>query len=126
MKFLFIVNPKSGTTTKERVINSIHQYLPAENFKIIYWNDPLQDIEHDIKCNLQNFDVVVAVGGDGTVNLVARALINTKAALAIIPSGSGNGLARYLGIPLEINKAIEALLTGKTITIDTCEVNDKK
>ena len=126
MKFLFIVNPKSGTTTKESIINSIHRYLPVEDFKIIYWNNPLQDIEQDIKRNLPGFDVVVAVGGDGTVNLVARALINTKAALAIIPSGSGNGLARYLGIPLEINKAIKALVSGKTITIDTCEVNDMK
>ena len=126
MKFLFIINPNAGTTKKKKVITHIHAALPINDFDIIYWNAPKQDIVLDIKNNINNVDIVVAVGGDGTVNVVAQALINTDTVLGIIPSGSGNGLARYLGIPLEIKKAIASLYAGNTITIDTCLVNDKR
>jgi len=123
MKFLFIINPNSGSRKKNKIIKSIYKYLPVGDYKIMYWKNPQQDIGNSIKNNLKDFDTVVAVGGDGTVNKVAQALINSKATMAIIPCGSGNGLARYLGIPLEIKKAIKGLYSGRIITIDTCIVN---
>lgn len=126
MRFLFIVNPNSGSRRKRKIIKEIHKYLPIEDFKIIYWEDPQQNIGNTIKSNLLDFDTVVAVGGDGTVNIVAQALINSKTTLAIIPCGSGNGLARYLGISLKIKKAIRGLHSGKIITIDTCSINNRR
>lgn len=68
-------------------------------------------------------DVIVAIGGDGTVNEVAHALVGSKKILGIIPNGSGNGLARELRIPMDISKAIAVLLQHQVATIDTCEAN---
>lgn len=68
-------------------------------------------------------DIVVAVGGDGTVNEVARALVGTDTALGIIPCGSGNGLARHLHIPMNVRKAVEILNEGHMTLIDSMTVN---
>ncbi len=61
---------------------------------------------------------IIAVGGDGTVNEVAAALRDTESAMGIIPSGSGNGLARHLHIPLRLRKALKVVNAAKTICID--------
>ncbi len=66
-----------------------------------------------------------AVGGDGSLNEVSRALIGSKSTMAIIPTGSGNGLARHLKIPLDIKNALEIINKGKTTTIDTIRLNDE-
>lgn len=71
------------------------------------------------------YDVVVAVGGDGSVNEVSNSLVNTNVALGIIPSGSGNGLARHLHIPLDIKNAIECIKKGNERLIDTATINDR-
>lgn len=73
----------------------------------------------------KNFDIVVAVGGDGTLNEVARGLLNSKTPMGIIPKGSGNGLARHLGISMKMDKALEQLLTGKVVQMDTFRLNGK-
>lgn len=70
-------------------------------------------------------DVVVAVGGDGTVNEVARALIGTPVALGVVPCGSGDGLARGLGLPTDRRAALEAALTGDTKQIDVGYANNQ-
>lgn len=70
------------------------------------------------------FDAVVAVGGDGTINEVARALVGTDVTMAIVPLGSGNGLARCLHLPLLPSKALEQINSFKTLRIDTARVND--
>ncbi len=67
--------------------------------------------------------IVVAVGGDGTVNEVARGLLNTDTALAILPMGSGNGLARHLRVPMELQGALGVLNTGKVTAIDSGSIN---
>lgn len=61
---------------------------------------------------------VVAIGGDGTINEIARSLVHTETALGIIPCGSGNGLARHLQIPMEPKKAIDIINEGVTEIID--------
>jgi len=73
----------------------------------------------------QGVQTVVAIGGDGTINQIAKVLVNTPTSLGIIPAGSGNGLARHLKIPLNIKKAIKLLSNGKVIQIDTCTINDQ-
>lgn len=69
------------------------------------------------------FDTVVAVGGDGTVNEVASAIVGTDTALGIVPFGSGNGLSRFLGIPMDTKSAIQNLALGRVEIIDSARVN---
>src|SRR5574344_1519529 len=57
-------------------------------------------------------DYIIAVGGDGTVNEIARAMLHSRAILGIVPKGSGNGLARELHIPMDSKKALEVILKG--------------
>lgn len=107
----FVVNPHSGTADKKRIVEMIPQYLDTQKFevKICYTEYRghaailAQEAVH------QSVDMVVAVGGDGTVNEVARSLIHTKTALGIVPCGSGNGLARHLGIPMNPEGALRVL-----------------
>ena len=72
----------------------------------------------------ENYKIVVAVGGDGTVNEVARGLLHTNTALGILPKGSGNGLARHLQLPLNLDSAIRTLNTGQISQIDSGTIND--
>jgi diacylglycerol kinase (ATP) len=67
----------------------------------------------------------VAVGGDGTLNEVARGLLNSKTPMGIIPKGSGNGLARHLGISMKMERALEQVLTGQVVAMDTFRLNGK-
>ena len=71
------------------------------------------------------FDYVVAVGGDGTINEVARGLLNSETPMGILPRGSGNGLARHLGIPVALTEAIDNLFHHKVMKIDTLSINNK-
>ena len=70
-------------------------------------------------------DVVVACGGDGTINEVAQGLIGTSIKLGIIPIGSGNGLASNLSIPKELSRALETIISDKLIVIDVGKINEK-
>lgn len=71
-----------------------------------------------------NFDMVIAAGGDGTINETATALCDTGMALGIIPVGSGNGLARHLNIPMDVRGAVEVIASGSTEVCDHGSVND--
>ncbi len=77
------------------------------------------------KSSEEGIDVVCAIGGDGSVHEVGTALIGTNTKLAIIPTGSGNGLARHLNIPLGIKDAIYCINYSNSIAMDTVKVNDK-
>lgn len=125
---LFIVNPISGGLNKVFVPNLIDRNLDHQKFDahIIYTTHhghakelAQQAIESDI-------DIIVAVGGDGTINEVASVLESSNKTMAIVPCGSGNGLARTLGIPLSNAKAIAKINDLKTTTIDVGYLNDKK
>ena len=74
---------------------------------------------------MDGFDIVCAVGGDGSVHEVGTALIGTETKLAILPAGSGNGLARHLKIPLNLIEAIQSINEQNTSVMDTVLVNDK-
>lgn len=104
----FIVNPHSGTHGKDEIPRIIAKSLDLDRFDYeIRFTDY---VGHAAEMARQyadsNVDIVVAVGGDGTVNEVARSIVHTQTALGIVPCGSGNGLARHLGIPLDIRKSI--------------------
>ncbi len=73
----------------------------------------------------EKYDIIVAVGGDGTVNEVARGVAGSGVAMGIIPIGSGNGLARELKIPLNIKKAIDIIIKGKDKSVDIWQMNNR-
>lgn len=124
-KIVFVINPVSGTERKEHIVTLIHENLKFSGiqYDIAYTTFAGHATELAKRAIEQEYDVVVAVGGDGTINEIAQALIKTKTALAIIPQGSGNGLARHLGIPLSTNEAIKRLLEPKKILIDAATAN---
>lgn len=107
----FLVNPISGTENKKRIVEMIPRFMDTEKFdtKVCYTEYSGHAAELAREAVFNSVDVVVAVGGDGTVNEVARSLIHTKTALGIIPCGSGNGLARHLYIPMNPEGALQVL-----------------
>lgn len=126
----FIVNPASGSSRSRSkdVAQLIDQYLDKTVFipEITFSSAPGQSFILSREAADQGIDIVVAVGGDGSVNEVAKGLTGYNVTLGIIPIGSGNGLARHLNIPMDISKAIEILNFGKTMLIDTVSINDNQ
>ena len=122
----FIVNHISGTTDKSKIVNLIPDYMEAERFDVKIWYTEFQGHAAQIahQAVAEGVDVVVAVGGDGTVNEVARCLIHTQTALGIIPCGSGNGLARHLFIPMNPEGALQVLSTCAIEALDYGKINE--
>lgn len=123
-KILFIVNPNAGKKISGKLIETIRNEIPSNIFnEIIIWKDKdhFQEIADTLKTG--QFTDAIAVGGDGTVNQVAKTIINTNIAFGIVPAGSGNGLARSLGISMKIEEAIKQIAAGNTKLIDTGSVN---
>lgn len=108
---LFILNPISGTVRKENIAQLIEHHIRKDLFSFeIRYTEYAGHAEEIAREAAQNhIDVVVAVGGDGTVNEVARGIVQTDTALAIVPCGSGNGLARHLMLPMNAKQAIELI-----------------
>lgn len=107
-KAVFIVNPVSGTARKKRVVSHIEQHVDADRLaaEIRYTEHAGHATALAAEAVGEGADIVVAVGGDGTINEVGRALVGSQTALGIIPCGSGNGLARHLHLPLRPSHAI--------------------
>ena len=126
-KIRFIINPISGKSHRNDLPEQIERVLNLDRF------------EYDIKVSEYaghanaltqeaidaGYDIIAAVGGDGTINEVGTPLIGTDIALAIIPSGSGNGLSRCLNIPLDTVKALELINRRAICLIDTVTVNER-
>ncbi len=122
---LFIVNPTSGTGKQEvfkKVLSdSFCDIWPDYDIKYTECRNHAYEISKEA-CG--NYDLVVAVGGDGTANEVARGLINSSCIMGIVPLGSGNGLARHLKIPMHIKSALKIICEKNIQTIDTAMLND--
>jgi YegS/Rv2252/BmrU family lipid kinase len=116
----FIVNPKAGTAHKSslplRLLEGLDQKVFQADYTLTEYAGHARQLTYDSLYN--GVDVVVAVGGDGTVNECASALQGSNTALGIIPMGSGNGLARDLGIPMDVKKALQVLNQPTTTRID--------
>ncbi|WFA08301.1 diacylglycerol kinase family protein [Tissierella sp. Yu-01] len=124
-KVLFIVNPVAGGGKTLGVLPLIEKRMKENsiNYKIIMTQGP-RDATKIAEENVEKFTTIVAVGGDGTVNEVAKGLINKRmGTLAILPCGTGNDFGRVVGIPNEPEKAIDVLLHNNVKTIDIGKIN---
>lgn len=110
-KAVFVINLNSGTSSKAAIPGLIENTIDKEKFdyEIVVTQYAGHASEIASRAKDEGKDIVVAVGGDGTVNEVARAIVHSGTALGIIPCGSGNGLARHLLLPMNVKKAIEVL-----------------
>ncbi|GAO30906.1 diacylglycerol/lipid kinase family protein [Geofilum rubicundum] len=124
-KILFIINPVSGIGRQKSIEGLILNDMDKQQWQteIIFTTHKGHAYELSIRA-AGFYNIVVAVGGDGTVNEVGRGLIGSKTALGIIPTGSGNGLARHLEIPFKINRALKALNNPIIKPIDVIKIND--
>lgn len=121
----FIVNPKAGTNLQKHIRESVEKYLNHDQFEygFKFTERAGHARELALEALAEGYDIVTAVGGDGSINEVASALIGTKAILGIIPAGSGNGLAMHLGYGRDVESAVRKLNTAKEKTIDVGLMN---
>ena len=128
-KIAFIINPISGTSKKKDLPDLIKSKMDLEIWEqpdIVFTEHQGHARELAKKFAEQSYDVVVACGGDGTVNEVASGLIGSNTSLSIVPYGSGNGLARHWGFSLKPKKAIEQICCGTRHPMDYGIVNGLK
>ncbi|GIV38102.1 MAG: hypothetical protein KatS3mg032_2481 [Cyclobacteriaceae bacterium] len=121
---LFIINKHSGRRYVPGIKEKIHHICAQYNAVCVV--EFTQKRNH--ACQLAReaagrFDAIIAVGGDGTVNETARGLLHSATPMGIIPTGSGNGLARHLGIPMNCPAAARLIFNSVPVNIDTFTVN---
>ena len=123
-RITFIVNPVSGGKDKKKVLAAIERYMDRSvcTYEVRTTGRPGDAAAWARECEA---DLVVAVGGDGTVSEVATGLLGTGKALGIIPCGSGDGLALHLGISRNPAKAVKALNAGRIVRIDTARLDGR-
>lgn len=127
-RIAFIINPISGTKHKEIVVSYLRTlFSEANGYDALYYYTKHGGDAFDAAERFKNdkYDIVVAVGGDGTVNEVAKGLVGSDTKFGIIPVGSGNGLARHLKIPMSYTKAAEVILEENVQMIDAGKINDR-
>ena len=126
-KVFFIVNKFSGAGYGPRLESNILN-AGKENkvdCTLAFTEGPGHATTLAAEAAAAGFKKIIAVGGDGTVNEVAKALLHSPIAMGIVPKGSGNGLARHLGIPLGVNNALKSLFNSRVIHMDTFRLNGK-
>ena len=126
-RLVFIVNPNSGTKLQANLTQHIDRHLNHRKFIYSIWHTerPGHATELAARAVEEGFEIVVAVGGDGSINEVAAGLLHTDTALGIIPAGSGNGLSMHLGYGRDIASAIKKLNTARIHEMDCGMVNGR-
>ena len=123
-KVLFVVNPISGGKSKEAALELLNTALDGQiTYTVVESERANHATELAKEAILNGYDAVIAVGGDGTVNEIGKALVNSTVALGVIPFGSGNGFARHRKIPIAIKDAIEVINRFSTKIVDTATLN---
>lgn len=125
---LFVINPISGGKNKRNFPSLAKQHLDTHVYNADFISTAYAGHAYELarKAAGEGADVVVAVGGDGTINEVGTALVGTGTKMGIIPCGSGNGLARSLGIPLTWKGALMRLNGFRSRLIDTGILNEHR
>ena len=125
-KIIFIVNPISGHHNKNHFPNLVESSIDKNkyDYTIVFTEYANHATELTMKAIEDGYEYIAAVGGDGTINEVAKCMIGKEQTLVIIPFGSGNGLARHLGLPFKVEKLIKDVINnGKKYKIDTATMN---
>jgi len=127
VKIGYVINPTAGKKQVEKWTERIRNLTGQKGFlyQIFITERPRDGVSKGRIAVQNNCDVVVAVGGDGTVSEVVNGIKDSKAILGVIPVGTGNDFARALDIPLTFEKALECIFNGKNRRIDLGVVNDK-
>jgi diacylglycerol kinase (ATP) len=122
----FVVNPISGARDKSTIKRYIDERIDKDIFEVHIMMTEYAGHATEIASQEREkgTDIVVAVGGDGTVNEIGKALVDSNTAMGIIPCGSGNGLARHLHIPMNVPKAIDIINGGNIQSIDYGRINN--
>jgi YegS/Rv2252/BmrU family lipid kinase len=128
LKILFVINPVSGGKEKQDWEASIREFfkdkLHAIDFYLLTGKNDKISIQHHI--DRVQPDRVVAVGGDGTIKMLATILKETPIALGILPAGSANGMARELKIPLQAQEALKIIADGESKKLDLIKINEEE
>jgi diacylglycerol kinase (ATP) len=126
-KILFVVNPIAGGKEKKDWETAIREFFKDSTYSIEFFIQTGQNDKPSIQHYIERIkpDKVVAIGGDGTVKIVAEMVKETTMVLGIIPAGSANGLAKELGIPVDVNEAIKILLDGRQGKLDAIKINEE-
>ncbi|NGX30438.1 MAG: Diacylglycerol kinase [Candidatus Anoxychlamydiales bacterium] len=126
-KIRFIVNPISGTNNKKFILKIIHKYLDKNkyDYEIVYTKARKHATKLSLDAANLKYAAVIAIGGDGTVNEVAKGLIGSKTKMGIIPTGSGNGLARHLYISKNPLKAVNIINNFRSTKMDSIKINNE-
>lgn len=124
---VFIINPKSGVERQKEIQKAIDAHLDKKQFshELIYTQFAKHGTALAKEAAQNGAYAVVAVGGDGSVNDVVQGLLGTNTVLGIIPKGSGNGMARTMYIPLDVNEAIKVINKGNVAAMDVAYANDR-
>lgn len=126
MTFLFAINPVSGGNDKTSLDETIKQYFAdsPHHFHQFFFDGKTDEQTLRQQISQHQPDCVVAVGGDGTLKIVAAALLNTDMSMGILPAGSANGMARELGLPPNLQDSLDVLVNGTPKPVDLISVND--
>ncbi len=126
-RFFFIINPMAGHRKGEKIVAYIQRFFSEKKCEFDFSFTQKQGHAAQLakKAVDDGYTVVVAVGGDGTINEIGGSLIGTNVSLGVIPFGSGNGLARDLKIPMNLKKALNTLIEGSSTTIDCGKINNQ-
>lgn len=124
-RIVFIVNPRAGTNLQKHIQESVDRHLNHRKFEygFRFTERAGHAKELAMEAVAEEYEIVVAVGGDGSINEVASALVGTDVVLGIIPAGSGNGLAMHLGYGRDIDEAVKKINTAEVQQIDVGLMN---
>lgn len=125
-KLAIIINPKSGTNKKHNLPELIDGIVDRSRFEISYLYTKCAGHATELARQLsgEDYAAIIAAGGDGTVNEVGRGLVGASVPMGIIPCGSGNGLARFLDIPMKLKDAIAVINDLNVLEIDYGIINE--
>jgi YegS/Rv2252/BmrU family lipid kinase len=119
-KIAFIINPNSGTNRKKNLPALIEEIIDKDRFEITIVFTQYAGHGRELAAGFvaEQYQYIIACGGDGTVNEIASQLVHTDAVFGIVPCGSGNGLARHLKVPMSSKRALELINDHVISTVD--------
>jgi diacylglycerol kinase (ATP) len=127
LKVLFVINQKAGQQSNHKIHEIIIKHAKKYDYEVNFYEMGTNHHAAEIHKSIDLFkpDIVGAVGGDGTVNLVSTIIQKTNISLLIIPYGSANGMAKELQIPENLPACLDLIIRGKTVEIDLLKVNNE-